>query len=102
MVSTQDVGFGTLWCRLLGDRARWEAGLDDVPALQVVPGSPPKVGMGLVSVWIADEGPVYICDPAKGLRAIKHLRAPSTVSELHAALHLAEAIVHVSPQPRSD
>ena len=94
MVSTQDVGFGTLWAKLLGDDARWEDGEDDVPALAVVPGDPLRVGMGLVSVWLAGEGPVLVCNPQKGLKAIKDLRAPIAADQVRDALRGAGAVVH--------
>ena len=102
MVSTQDVGFGTLWAKLVGKSARWEPGGDDVAALHVEPGDPPKVGMGLVSVWTVGEGSVLVCDPKKGLKAIKDLQAPIQPSEVRAALQAAGAVVHESPHPRRD
>jgi hypothetical protein len=102
MVSTQDVGFGTLWAKLVGKSARWEPGGDEIPALHVEPGDQPKVGMGLVSIWVVGEGSVYICDPKKGLKAIKDLKPPMQPSEVYAVLEAATAIVHVSPHPRRD
>jgi hypothetical protein len=102
MVSTQDVGFGTLWSKLVGAAARWEPGGDDLPALHVEPGDPPKVGMGLVSVWVVGQAPVLVCNPAKGLKAIKDLRAPIAVDELQAVLRASGAVVHESPHPRRD
>jgi hypothetical protein len=94
MVSTQDVGFGTLWTKLLGEDARWEAGEDDVPALTVVPGDPLRVGMGLVSVWVASAGPVLVCNPQKGVRVLKDLRAPAQADDVRRALRDAGAVVH--------
>lgn len=94
MVSTQDVGFGTLWAKLLGEDARWEAGEDDVPALTVVAGDPLRVGMGLVSVWCASDGHVLVCNPQKGVRVLKELRAPGQVDEVRRALRDAGAVVH--------
>lgn len=102
MVSTQDVGFGTLWAKLVGKSARWEPGGDDIAALHVEPGDPPKVGMGLVSVWCVGEGSVLVCDPKKGLKAIKDLKPPMQASEVRGALHAAGAVVHESPHPRRD
>jgi hypothetical protein len=102
MVSTQDVGFGTLWTKLVGKSARWEPGGDDVSALHVEPGDPPKIGMGLVSIWLVGEGSVYVCDPRKGLKAIKDLQPPVPASEIYTALERAGAVVHVSPYPRRD
>lgn len=102
MVSTQDVGFGTLWCKLVGRGARWEPGGDDVPALHVEPGDPPRVGMGLVSVWVDGDGAVLVCDARKGLHALKHLSPPMQAREVRAVLERAGAIVHVSPHPRRD
>ncbi len=102
MVSTQDVGFGTLWAKLVGKNARWEPGGDEIGALEVEPGDPPKVGMGLVCVWLVGEGSVYVCDPRKGLKAIKDLKAPIQASEILAMLESAGAVVHVSPHPRRD
>jgi len=94
MVSTQDVGFGTLWAKLVGPSARWEPGDDEVPALHVEPGDPPLVGMGLVSVWVVGDGPVLVCNPSKGLKAIKDLRAPISPDELRNVLRAAGAVLH--------
>jgi hypothetical protein len=94
MVSTQDVGFGTLWVKLLGEDARWEAGEDDIPALSVAPGDPLRVGMGLVSVWLASAGPVLVCNPQKGVRVLKELRAPSEPDDVRRLLRDAGAVVH--------
>lgn len=94
MVSTQDVGFGTLWAKLLGEDARWEAGEDDVPALSVVPGDPLRVGMGLVSVWVSGDGPVLVCNPQKGVRVLKELRQPIAADDVRRALRDAGAVVH--------
>lgn len=94
MVSTQDVGFGTLWAKLLGDDARWEPGEDDVPALSVVTGSPLRIGMGLVSVWLASGGPVLVCNPQKGIRVLKELRPPAAADDLRRLLRDSGSVVH--------
>lgn len=103
MVSTQDVGFGTLWAKLVGEGARWEPGADDIPALAVEPGDPPRIGMGLVSVWVAGEGPILVCHPGKGLHAIKDLRAPQPPEEVRKVLRAAKGVVlHEHTSPRRD
>jgi hypothetical protein len=103
MVSTQDVGFGTLWAKLVGDGARWEPGADDIPALAVEPGDPPRIGMGLVSVWVAAEGPVLVCHPGKGLHAIKDLRSPQPAEEVRRILRETKGVVlHEHSSPRRD
>ena len=101
MVSTQDVGFGTLWAKLIGDGARWEPGADEVAPLAVEPGDPPRIGMGLVSVWVAADGPVLICHPGKGIHAIKDLRAPQAAEEVRRILRATKGVVlyeHASPR----
>jgi hypothetical protein len=103
MVSTQDVGFGTYWAKLVGEGARWEPGGDDVAALEVVPGDPPRIGMGLVSVWVAYEGPVLVCHPGKALKAIKDLKPPQTAEALRKILRETPGVViHEHNTPRRD
>lgn len=106
MVTTQDVSFGMLWAKLVGQGARWAPGDDDAPPLHVLEpraeDRPPTFGPGLVAVWVADEGPVLICDPNKGLRAIKRLAAGTPVEELRRALREAGAVVREQDEPRRD
>jgi len=122
VVSTQDVSFGTMWTRLVGDRGRWDAGDDQVPALQVeasahlsagahmeqhdpVPldgesADSARFGQGLVAIWIHGDGPVLICDPTKGLRALKIFTKGTSSEELREALRVAGAVKHEDPTTR--
>lgn len=115
MVSTQDVSFGTMWTRLVGDRGRWDAGDDQVPALHVEPSAQlqqhdaiedadsadsARFGQGLVAVWIHGEGPVLICDPTKGLRALKTFSKGASPDELREALRSSGAVKHEDPTTR--
>lgn len=106
MVTTQDVSFGMLWAKLIGPSARWAPGDDDAPPFQVLDGRaadrPPTFGPGLVAVWVAEEGPVLICEPNKGLRAIKQMAAGTPVEELRRALRDAGAVVREQEEPRRD
>ena len=101
MVSTQDVSFGSAWTRLLGERARWDSGTDELSAMRVRP-EPLAFGQGLVAVWMVGEGPVLVCDPQKGLRAIKGFQKGVTVDALRAALREAGAVVHEAPTGARD
>lgn len=106
MVTTQDVSFGMLWTKLVGTTARWAPGDDDAPALHVLepraPERPPTFGPGLVAVWVEGEGPVLICDPNKGLRAIKGLPPGTAVEALRSALRESGAVVREQAEPRRD
>lgn len=101
MVTTQDVSFGTLWTKLVGEGARWAPGDDDAPALQARDSSP-AFGMGLVAVWTVGDGPVLVCDPTKGLRAIKSLPSGTPVEALRRALRDSGAVVREDASPRRD
>jgi hypothetical protein len=101
VVSTQDVSFGSAWTRLLGERARWDSGTDELPAMRFRP-EPLTFGLGLVAVWIVGEGPVLVCDPQKGLRAIKGFKPGATVDTLREALRTAGAVVHEAPTGARD
>lgn len=101
MVTTQDVSFGMLWTKLVGERARWAPGDDDAPALQASADSP-TFGMGLVAVWIVGEGPVLVCHPDKGLRALKSLPAGTPVDALRSTLRESGAVVREDDAPRRD
>jgi hypothetical protein len=96
VVSTQDVSFGSAWTRLIGDRARWDSGTDELPPLQFT-ATPLLYGQGLVAVWVVGDGPVLVCDPQKGIRAIKKFAAGVTAEELRAALRAAGAVLHEAP-----
>lgn len=98
MVTTQDVSFGMLWAKLIGDSARWAPGDDGVPALSVEEDSP-AFGAGLVAVWVDGGGPVLVCHPGKGLRAIKSLPAGTPVEALRAALRESGAVVREDDTP---
>lgn len=106
MVTTQDVSFGMLWAKLVGQGARWAPGDDDAPPLHVLDGRaadrPPTFGPGLVAVWVDGDGPVLICEPTKGLRAIKQLGAGTPVEELRRALRESGAVVREQDEPRRD
>jgi hypothetical protein len=103
MTSTHDVGFGTMWTKLVGELARWEPGEDrEVAALGVVPGDPPRVGMGLVSVWVAGDGPVLVCDGTKGVRALRGLHGPLEPERVRAALRESGAVEAESAAVRYD
>ncbi|UJR82250.1 hypothetical protein [Sandaracinus amylolyticus] len=106
MVTTQDVSFGMLWAKLVGKGARWAPGDDDAPALHVLepraPERPPTFGAGLVAVWVAEEGPVLICEPNKGLRAIKAMTPGTPVEDLRRALRESGAVVREQDEPRRD
>jgi hypothetical protein len=101
MVTTQDVSFGTLWTKLVGERARWAPGDDDAPALQASETSP-AFGMGLVAVWVAGDGPVLVCEPTKGLRALKSLPKGTPIDALQRALRESGAVVREDDAPRRD
>ena len=96
MVSTQDVSFGSVWTRLVGQQARWDAGSDDLDSLEIR-AEPLAYGQGLVAVWVAGEGPVLVCDPQKGLRAIKGFAPGVAAEELRASLRAAGAVRHEAP-----
>ncbi len=112
VVSTQDVSFGTMWIRIVGDRGRWDAGDDQVPALHVEPAatlaaSEPidaadsaRFGQGLVAIWVHGEGPVLICDPNKGLHALKRFEKGTSPETLRDALRAAGAVKHEDPTTR--
>lgn len=119
MVSTQDVSFGTMWTRLVGDRGRWDAGDDQVPALQVEPSThlaqhdaihpesgpessadSARFGQGLVAIWVHGEGPVLICDPTKGVRTLKTFAKGVSPDDLRDALRAAGAVLHEDPTTR--
>ena len=101
MVTTQDVSFGMLWSKLIGAEARWAPGDDDAPPLSVRDDSP-VFGAGLVAVWVASAGPVLVCHPNKGLRAIMSLEPGTPVDEIRRALRDAGAVVREEPEPRRD
>lgn len=96
VVSTQDVSFGAAWSRLVGERARWDSGTDELPALKVR-AEPLAYGLGLVAVWVVGEGPVLVCNPQKGLHAIKRFAPGIGVEELRTALRSAGAVLHEAP-----
>lgn len=97
VVSTQDVSFGSAWTRLVGERARWDAGSDELGPLEVRP-EPLAYGLGLVAVWVVgDDAPILVCDPHKGIRAIKSFKPGVTTDELRAALRAAGAVRHEAP-----
>lgn len=96
VVSTQDVSFGSAWTRIVGETARWDSGTDELPALRVR-AAPFAFGQGLVAVWVVGEGPVLVCDPQKGLRAIKGFPKGTAAEALRAALREAGAVVHEAP-----
>lgn len=92
IVTTQDVSFGACWVRLVGARARWEPGAGSVPPLDVRD-DPPSFGAGFVAVWVADEGPVLVCEPGRGLRALKDFEPGVDVERLRQALRDAGVVV---------
>jgi len=101
MVTTQDLSLGTLWVRLLGASARWAPGED--PSLP--PEGPPQarhVGLGLVAIWVVEEGPVLVCHPGKALRALKAMPPGTPIETLRQALREAGAVVREEPEPRRD
>jgi hypothetical protein len=99
VVTTQDVSFGACWVRLIGARARWEPGSGSVPALDVRD-DPPSFGAGLVAVWVADEGPVLVCQPGPGLRALKDFQPGVEAELLRNALRDAGVVVReYGPDP---
>lgn len=103
MVSTQDVSFGTMWIRLVGDTGRWDAGDDRRPALTVSALQEPLLfGQGLVAVWVNGEGPVMVCDPHKGVRALKTFPKGTPAEQLRQALREAGAVKHEDPRGRRD
>ncbi|MDQ3036005.1 MAG: hypothetical protein M3Y87_26615 [Myxococcota bacterium] len=101
MVTTQDVSFGVLWTKLVGESARWAPGDDEAPALHASTESP-TFGMGLVAVWVVGEGPVLICYPDKGLRALKALAPGTPVDALRSILRESGAVVREDDAPRRD
>lgn len=100
MVTTQDVSFGSMWTKLIGKSARWAPGDDTVAPLTADPSG--VIGMGLVSVWTAEGGPVLVCHPNKGMRALKGFAAGTPVEELRRALREAGAVVREDAEPRRD
>ena len=96
VVSTQDVSFGSAWARIVGARARWDSGTDELAPLKVR-AEPLAYGQGLVAVWEADAGPVLVCDPQRGLKAIKEFKTGAPAEELRAALRKAGAVVLEAP-----
>lgn len=100
MVTTQDVSFGMFWTKLVGESARWAPGDDDGPALQVSESG--AYGMGLVAVWIVGDGPVLICHPDKGLRALRSVPAGTPVDGLRSVLRSSGAVVREDDAPRRD
>lgn len=92
VVTTQDVSFGACWVRLVGAQARWEPGAGSVPPLDVRD-DPPSFGAGLVAVWVDDGGPVLVCEPGKGLRALKDFEPGANVEDLRRALREAGVVV---------
>jgi hypothetical protein len=102
VVSTQDVSFGTMWTRLVGERARWDAGDDRTAARAVDTAGELRFGQGLVAVWVHGDGPVLVCDPHKALRALKQFKPGTPVEELRAALRAAGAVKHEHEKPRSE
>ena len=103
VVSTQDVSFGTMWIRLVGDSACWDSGDDRVPPLKLGPASEPlHFGQGLVAVWVRGEGPVLVCDPHKALKALRSFEKGTPVEVLREALRDAGAVKHEDPKGRSD
>ena len=101
LVTTQDVSFGACWTRLLGDRARWEPGTKQVDPLQVRGEDDVALfGAGLVAVWVeGDDGPVLICRPREGLKAIKDFDPPADPAALRAALRSGGAVVRELSAP---
>jgi hypothetical protein len=106
-----------MWTRLVGDRGRWDAGDDQVPALQVDAPDHASVhleqhdapeghqdnarfGQGLVAIWVHGEGPVLICDPAKGVRTLKTFAKGVSPEDLRQALRAAGAVKHEDPTTR--
>ncbi len=83
-----------MWMRLVGERARWDAGDVAAPGQATGPRTDdrPPLGPGLVAVWVRGEGPVLVCDPQKGLRALKVLRAGTPIEALRTALREAGAV----------
>lgn len=102
MVSTQDVSFGTMWMRLVGDAARWDAGDDRAPALAVDASGELLFGQGLVAIWVNGEGPVMVVDPHKALRALKTFKPGAPIEELRTALRAGGAVKHEDPRGRRD
>lgn len=96
VVSTQDVSFGSAWTRIIGERARWDSGTDELPALRFRP-EPLAYGVGLVAVWVLGDGPVLVCDPQKGLRAIKGFSPGASADALREALRKSGAVLHEAP-----
>lgn len=92
LVTTQDVSFGACWVRLLGDRARWQPGTEGAGPLSARD-DVPIFGAGLVAVWVDDGGPVLVCEPGAGLRAIKDFDPGVDVEVLRAALRDAGVVV---------
>lgn len=94
-MTTQDVSFGAMWTRLLGERARWEPSTGQVDPLQVSGEDDVAMfGAGLVAVWIeGDPGPVLVCKPFEGLVALKGFEAPVEPEALRTALREGEAVV---------
>lgn len=101
MVTTQDVSFGMLWAKLVGTDARWAPGDDALPPLHAGE-DVATIGPGLVAVWVAHEGPVLVCHPGRGLKAIKSFAPGVPVEELRRALREAGAVVREEPEPRRD
>lgn len=101
MVSTQDVSFGMLWTKIIGERARWQPGDDDAPAL-TVQDDPPAIGMGLVAVWVEGDGPVLICNPTRGLAVLKRVAAGTAPESVRSALREAGVVVREEAEPRRD
>ena len=101
MVTTQDVSFGVLWTRLIGAHARWAPGDEDAPALTASVETP-LFGMGLVAVWIVDEGPVLVCHPVKGLRVLRTVAAGTPVEEVRRLLRESGAVLREDSEPPRD
>lgn len=102
VVSTQDVSFGTMWTRLVGDQARWDSGDDRTAARAIDADGELRFGQGLVAVWVNGEGPILVCDPHKALRALKAFKPGTPVEELRAALRAGGAVKHEDPAGRRD
>ncbi|MCS6857437.1 MAG: hypothetical protein NZM37_06985 [Sandaracinaceae bacterium] len=81
----------------MGENARWEPGDHQVAPLSVEPGHPPKAGIGLVRIWVKGEPGIYVCEPHKALKAIRHMTPPTTTQAIYAALRQVGAIVYEDP-----
>ena len=97
-----------MWTRLVGERARWDAGDVEPPEARASAtaglgtDAGLSLGPGLVAVWVQGDGPVLVCEPQKGLRALKALPAGTPPEALRQALREAGAVRREDAAPRSE